>query len=260
MKSDKELKIIDADPQSIENYGLCGYKDPRNPGFQRKLEWFEQRFKEGMRIKILHSASAGTIGTIEYLPGEHAWRGVRAPGYMVIHCLFIMQKAYKGKGCGSMLIEACERDTRKQKLHGVAVVTSKSTWMAKQEIFLKKGYELVEEAPPHHQLFAKRFSKDAPLPAFSGNWKKKLARYAKGLTIIHSAQCPFVIKAMNEIPQVAREEFGVEPTLVDLPDCRSAQDSPNPYGIFSIIWNGELVADHPISTTRFKNIMKKALK
>jgi hypothetical protein len=64
---------------------------------------------------------------------------------------------------------------------------------------------------------------------------------------------------MNEIPAMAREEFGIEPNIVSLPNCQLAQESPNPYGVFSIIWNGELVADHPISATRFKNIMNKAL-
>jgi GNAT superfamily N-acetyltransferase len=260
MPSDRETRIIDAGPETIANYGICGYKDPKNPGYQRKLEWLGGRFKEGMRIKVLHSEDDGTVGSIEYLPGEFAWRGVHAPGYMVIHCLFILKKAYKGKGYGTQLIEACEEDAREEKMRGVAVVASKSTWMAKKEIFLKNGYELTEEAPPHFQLLVKRFNADAPLPTFSGDWAEKLARYAEGLTIIHSHQCPYVAKSMDEIPPVARDEFGVEPTIVELPDCRSAQDSPNPYGVFSIIWNGELVADHPISKTRFRNIMNKVLK
>ena len=65
---------------------------------------------------------------------------------------------------------------------------------------------------------------------------------------------------MNEIPMVARKEYGIKPNIIKLPNCRSAQDSPNPYGIFSIIYNGQLVADHPVSKTRFKNIMKKLVK
>lgn len=260
MARGKKTRIIDAGPETVAEYGICGYKDPRNPGYQRKLEWLGQRFKEGMRIKVLHSEDDGTVGSIEYLPGEFAWRGVHAPGYMVIHCLFILKKAYKGKGYGTQLIEACEEDARERKMHGVAVVASKSTWMAKQQIFLKNGYELTEEAPPHFQLLVKRFNAAAPLPTFSGDWAEKLARHAEGLTIIHSHQCPYVAKSMDEIPSVAREEFGVEPIIVELPDCQSAQDSPNPYGIFSIIWNGELVADHPISKTRFRNIMNKVLK
>lgn len=259
MKPDKEITIVNATPETIGNYGICGYKDPKLPGYQQKLEWLRGRFEEGMRIKILHAEKDGAIGSIEYLPGQYAWRGIHAPGYMVIHCLFILKKTYKGKGYGSSMIKACEKDALEQKMYGVAVVASKSTWMAKQEIFLKNGYQLIEEAPPHYQLLVKRFRDDAPPPAFSGNWKDKLARYAQGLTILHSNQCPYVTKAISEIPPVAKEQFGIEPTIVELPNYRLAQDSPNPYGIFSIIWNGELVADHPISKTRFQNIMNKLI-
>ena len=260
MERDNKARLIDATPRNLGEYGMCGYKDPLHPGFRKKLEWLGQRFDEGMKIKVLRSARDGTIGSIEYLPGEHAWRGLHAPGYMVIHCLFITKKEYKGKGYGSQLIEACEKDASGQQMHGVAVVASKSTWMAKKDVFLQRGYELTEEAAPHYQLLVKRFRDNVPVPRFAGDWQEKLARYSDGLTILHSDQCPYVIKAMDEIPTVARNEFGIEPEIVKLPDCRSAQDSPNPYGIFSVVWNGELVADHPISKTRFRNIMKKALK
>jgi GNAT superfamily N-acetyltransferase len=257
MTPEENITIIDATPETIGNYGICGYKNPKQPGYRQKLAWLRDRFKEGMRIKVLQAEKDGVIGSIEYLPGRYAWRGIQAPGYMVIHCLFILKKAYKGKGYGSLMIEACERDARKQKMHGVATVASKSTWMAKKEIFLRNGYQLIEDAPPHYQLLVKRFDDDASLPAFSGSWKEKLARYASGLTILYSDQCPYVTKAVNEIPPVAKEQYGIEPTMIHFPTCQLAQDSPNPYGIFSIIWNGELVADHPISKTRFQNIMNK---
>ena len=259
INSEEGIRIIDGSPDSIENYGICGYKDPNNPNFQQKLEWLKQRFKEGLKVKILHSKRDGTVGSIEFLPGEFAWRGISAPGYMVIHCIFILKKAFKGRGYGSLLIKACEKDAMEEKMLGVAVVSSKSTWMAKKEIFLKNGYESIEEAPPHYQLLVKRFNNDETLPTFSESGKQKLARYGDGLTIIHSDQCPYVIKVMDEIPAIAREEFGIEPNIVKLPSCQLAQESPNPYGIFSIIWKGKLVADHPISKTRFQNIMNKAL-
>jgi len=203
----------------------------------------------GTRIRRIRAFSVRSNG----------WRSVDAPGYMVIHCLFIMKKAYKGKGHGRRLIEACEEDARAQEMHGVAVVASKSTWMAKKDIFVKNGYELTEEAPPHFQLLVKRFDPAAPYASFSGSWTENLARYGKGLTIIYSHQCPYVAKSMDEIPTLARAEFGIEPTIVELSDCRAAQDSPNPYGTFSVLWDGELVADHPISGTRFRNIMNRVL-
>ncbi|MDH3216423.1 MAG: hypothetical protein OEN01_09055 [Candidatus Krumholzibacteria bacterium] len=75
-----EATIVDAGPETIERYGICGYKDPDNPAYQQKLKWVRQRFKEGMRVKVLHSEKDGTAGSIEYVPGDYAWRGIHAPG------------------------------------------------------------------------------------------------------------------------------------------------------------------------------------
>jgi GNAT superfamily N-acetyltransferase len=90
-----------------------------------------------MRIRVLHHEKLGAVGSIEYPPGEYAWRAVRAPGYLVIHCLFILKKDFKGKGYGAQLLRACEKDARTGNRHGVAAVTSRSTWMAKDSLFLK---------------------------------------------------------------------------------------------------------------------------
>jgi GNAT superfamily N-acetyltransferase len=253
----EKMNIIDADLAAIENYGICGYKDSKKPAFQQKLAWLQQRFKEGLKVKFLQCESSGVVGSIEYMPGEKAWRGIHAPGYMVIHCIFILKKNFKGKGYGSQLIKACEEDAASRKMNGVTAVATRSTWMAKKEVYLRNGYECVEQAPPHYELLVKRFKHSAPLPRFSHSAQQNLSRYGKGLTIIHSNQCPYVIKTMDEIPTVARKEFGIEPSIVKLENRQPVQNSPNPYGVFSIIWNGELVADHPISKTRFKNIMKK---
>ena len=35
---------------------------------------------------------------------------------------------------------------------------------------------------------------------------------------------------------------------------------PSPYGVISLVYQGRLLADHPISATRFKNILQKDLK
>jgi predicted N-acetyltransferase YhbS len=259
MDLDVNARMIDADIEMIRRHGICGYKDPTNTGFQNKLKWLQQQFKEGTRLKFLYCENLGAVGSIEYMPGEKAWRGIHAPEYMVIQCIFIMKKNFKGKGFGSQLIMACEEDAAGLRMKGVVAVTSKSTWMAKSGIFLRNGYECVEKAPPHYELVVKRFKKNAQPPHFSQSVHQHSSIYGKGLTIIHSDQCPYVARTMAEIPTTAREEFGIEPSIIKLESCQMAQDSPNPYGVFSIVWNGDLVADHPISKTRFKNIMNRLL-
>ena len=44
--------IINVTPQNVLKETLFCIKDLKNPGFQSKQEWFENRYKEGMRMKI----------------------------------------------------------------------------------------------------------------------------------------------------------------------------------------------------------------
>ena len=255
-----EIQIIDTNADNICDYPLCGYKNIKQEGYKRKTDWVKERFKEGMKVKILHSSGDGSVGMIEYVPGEHAWRAVEAEGYMLIHCLFIMPKKLKGKGYGALLVDECLKDAKRKKMHGVAVVTRKGTWMASKELFLKNGFEVVDTAPPDFELLAKRFKKSAPSPKFKGDWERRLRKHDKGLTIIRSDQCPYVAKALREISETAQKTYGFKPRIVELKSSKQAQSAPSPFGVFSIILDGKLVADHPISNTRFVNIMKKELR
>jgi L-amino acid N-acyltransferase YncA len=253
----EKIEIIDTNADNIYNYGFCGYKNIKQEGYKRKIDWLNKRFSEGLKFKVLHSPKDGAVGAIEYIPGKHTWRAVDADGYMVIHCIFIMLKKYKEKGYGTLLLKECLKDAQKNKMYGVAVVTRKGTWMAGKELFLKNGFEIVDQAPPDFELLVKKFKKDSPSPEFKGDWGKKLSKYKKGLTIILSDQCPYTSKAVKEITETAQKEYSLKPKIVELKNAKDAQNAPSAFAIFSIIYNGKLVADHPISNTRFKNIMNK---
>jgi N-acetylglutamate synthase-like GNAT family acetyltransferase len=255
-----KLKIIDLNLDNVTGFGLCGYKNIKQEGYKRKTDWLRKRFKEGMKVKILDSPEYGAVGMIEYVPGEYAWRPVEAKGYMFIHCIFVVFKKLKGKGYGSALVEECLKDAKSQKMHGVAVVTRKGTWMASKDLFVKLGFEVVDTSPPDFELLVKKFKKGAPSPRFKTDWENKLRKYNKGLTIICSNQCPYVAKSTREISETARNKYGTKPQVVELKNSREAQNVPWPFGVFGIIYNGKLVADHPISNTRFMNIMKEELK
>lgn len=259
MKMEK-IEIIDSNEDNIHNYGFCGYKDIKQEGYKRKIDWLKKRFAEGLKFKVLHSAKKGAIGAIEYIPGKYAWRGVDADGYMVIHCIFIILKKYKGKGYGALLVEECLKDAKKEKMYGAAVVTRKGTWMAGKELFLKHGFEVVDHAPPDFELLAKKFKKSSPGPRFGGDWEKRLKEYGKGLVIIRSDQCPYVAKSVNEIKVTAQTKYGIKPKMIELKNGREAQGAPCAFGTFSLVYNGKVVAEHPISNTRFTNIMNKELK
>jgi GNAT superfamily N-acetyltransferase len=256
-----KISIIDMTPDNIGMYGVCSYKDTRQEGFWRKIEWMKARQAEGLRVKTLYSEAGKTQGMIEYIPGEYCWRPVIAPGYMFIHCIFVgFKKDYKGKGYGTQLLNECIGDARKANMHGVAVVARDGTWMAKKEFFLKNGFAVVDTAPPDFQLLALRFDDGAPVPCFAADLDKKPASYGDGLTILRSDQCPTLAKSVREISETAEKVYGIRPRIVELNDCKAAQASPCPFGTFCIIYDGKIVAHAPISNTRFKNIMNKVMK
>jgi hypothetical protein len=253
-----DIRIIDLTPDTIADYGVCGYKDlKKHAELRRKIDWFARYYPKGLRIKVLLSEKGGYQGMIEYIPGTYAHRPVSAEGYMFIHCIFVgFRNEFKGKGYATSLIEACIGDARQAHLQGVAVVTRKGPFMAKKDIFVKTGFHVVDHADPDFELLALKFDPHAPDPEFL-DMAERRKKYPDGLVILRSAQCPYSVKNVEEILHIARDTFGVRATLVDLEDSEPVQDSPCPFGTFCILYNGEVISDHPISSTRFVNIMKK---
>ncbi len=252
-----KIQIIEMTPEDAGTAALCGHKDPGKGCYQHKFQWLKQRMAEGLKVKLLKTPADGFVGYIEYVPGEYAWRAVNAEGYLFIHCIYIGKKSCKGRGYGTLLIQACEQDAGKADMNGVAVVTRQGTWMADKELFLKNGFEEVEQAEPDFSLLMKKFKPSAPTPGFKGQWDKKRKKYGKGLTIITSGQCPHNLKMVNDITGIAQEQYGIEPKIIEYKNCRQAQNAPWPYAVSGVLYNGKLVADHPISGTRFKAIMEK---
>jgi hypothetical protein len=256
MKDMPAVKIIDTNGENIHKYGFCGYSNSKNEGHIAKSEWLKKRYKEGLRFRILHSESHGSVGMIEYIPGEYCWRAVKADGYMFVHCIMIYSKKYKGKGYGAELLKHPIADSKKAGMLGVAVMTSAGTWMADRDLFLAHGFELIDSAPLRFDLLALKFKKSAPLPALNRTEEESLEGYKNGLTILWSDQCPYTRKSVADVTETA-ESLGIVPKLVEIKDYKDAQKMPNPYGTYCMMYNGKLIADHPVSRARFLNIMKK---
>ena len=248
----REYEIVDTNADNIGACSLCGNKAGKNEGHRRKSDWLKKRYAEGLRYKVLRSPKFGDIGMIEYAPGSQTWRPVEAEGYLVIHCLMVNAK-HQGKGLGAILLEECLRDAKKSKCRGVAVVTSSDSFMAGSGLFIKAGFVPVASNPPY-ELLVKKFKPTAPDPRFSVNRDRALKRHTNGLTILAADQCPYVSKSAERIAQAA-QALGLKPKLVRIRSAKASRELPTPYGVFSIIYDGKLIVERPVSATRFKNIM-----
>jgi hypothetical protein len=252
-----DIEIIDLTPGNIADYGVCGYKDvEKHLELRRKIDWFKMYYPKGLRIKVILSKKGGYQGMLEYVPGKFAHRPVDAEGYMFIHCVFAgFKNKFKGKGYASSLIDACINETKSLNMKGVAVVTRKGPFMANKDIFLKKGFRVIETAKPDFELLVLKFNKTATDPKFKISSPDK---YTNGLTIIRSAQCPYSVKNVDAIIETAKK-LKIKANLIEIKDSESAQQTPCAFGTFCIIHNNEIISHHPISNTRFKNIMAKRI-
>jgi len=250
----EEYEIIDTNADNIGGCGICGRKPGRTEGYRRKCDWLKKRYAEGLRFKVLRSRKFGDIGVIEYAPGSHAWRPVEAEGYFVIHCL-MLNRGHLGKGLGMLMLDSCLSDARKSKCRGVAVVTSPDAFMARRDLFIKAGFTPVESIPPY-ELLVKKFKKAAPDPRFIVERERVLKRYKKGLTILATDQCPMVPKCVKDIAE-ASGALGLKTKVVRVSSAKQSRELPTPYGVFSIVYDGKLIAERPISGRRFMNIMSK---
>ena len=97
-------------------------------------------------------------------------------------------------------------------------------------------------------------------PKFKPNMADNLKKYSKGLIILRSPQCPYTEKNVNAITKSAKDKFNLKSNLIDLKNASAVQNTPCAFGSFCLIYNGEIISYHPISNTRFENIMKKKIK
>jgi len=257
----QDITVVDITPDNILKYGVCGYKSTKKEGYPEKVSWIKENYSKGLRIKSILTDKDGIQGMIEYIPGEYCWRPAEAAEYIFIHCLFVgFKNIYKGKGYAGLLIDICLKDAREQNKNGAAVVTRKGSFMVGNEIFLKKGFEIIDSAPPDFDLLVFKIKKNAQSPKFRDDLKKKVSKYDKGLTIIRADQCPYTKKNVNEIAATSKKLFGIKPIIIENKNYTEAQKSPCAFGSFCIIYNGEILSSHPISNTRFINIMNSILK
>ncbi len=252
------LQVVEVTPEELDQLPCCGIKRPDHEGRQCKLAWLKDHLQCGLRARILMTEDHRQCGYIEYLPGEHAWRTVAAPGYMFIHCIWTFYTKYQHKGNAVRLVESCIADARKARMNGVAVLARRRPWLASSELFLKCGFEVVEKVPPDYELLVTKFRKTAPLPKLLPSLEKRIEAYGPGLTIVSATQCPHAIRFAREIGEAAERDFGLKPKQVVLTSARDAQKAaPTPYAAFTIIYDGRILTDHQISKTRFGNIMRK---
>lgn len=252
----EQVHLVNVTSENILAEGIFCLKNEKYPGFKKKLEWLEKRFKEGLQLLILKSWAGVQLGFIEFVPSEYSWRPVKSENSYFIHCLWVYPNKNQNKGYGNHLISGCIEAAKANKKDGVVVMTSDGPWMVKKELFLKHGFEQVD-AKDRFELLVKKLNHSMPAPKFL-DWEKNLKKY-KGWNLIYADQCPMHQKSVEYLSEVAAA-YNIKLQIRKINQHSEVKQAPSGYGVYSLVYDGKLMADHYISKTRFKNILEKALK
>jgi GNAT superfamily N-acetyltransferase len=248
MSSMEIITLTESDLGKVQMF--CGHSPTYRRGYNSKIEWLRNRLREGMRYTLLQ-VNGRNAGMVEYIPGESAWRGIEAKGYLFIHCLWVIGQN-RAHGYGRQLLQTCLEDACGTS--GVAVMVSKAHWLPTSKLFLKNGFELVDKLDPSFDLLARRINPDAPLPRF----KPPAQKAPPGLTLYHTDQCPYTQNIPDIVAQTGRQ-LNIPVNVIQVDSAQAAQESPCPYGTLAYFYNGKLLTYRPTGTGKLLELLEPLL-
>lgn len=249
------VELIENTLNNMDQIGCGCIMNPKYDGFIAKKELYSQQHNNGFRIFTMQK-NKKFIGFIECVPAEYAWRPIEAPDTIFIECIWIKAKNDRGKGYSKQLIQKAIEYAKETKRSGVSVTTSEKGWIAGQNAFLQLGFTKVDERNDFALLYYPLTKNPRDVPQFRQQ-EPDLAKY-RGLNILYTKQCPFVSKMIPEYLKITKDH-GFDPNLIEINDPTQIKGFPSLYGVFCMVYNGKILADHYISKTRLINILTKEI-
>jgi ribosomal protein S18 acetylase RimI-like enzyme len=230
------MKIISIDKNNIEQEHICcaiGNDKVNQSRALTKKNWMKERFSDGLVFKRLDDR--GKI-FIEYMPIEKVWKPILGENYMVINCLWVSGK-FKGKGISTELLNECINDAKKQKMDGIAVVSSTKVkpFLTDKKYYEYHGFEVVDSAPPYFELLVLKFNKNAKNP-----------------------ECPFMEEHVNLLSNICKNKK-IPCEVIHLKDYKEAQTKGSPFGTLGIYYNGEFKTHELMPEKKFEKFIEELI-
>lgn len=142
-----------------------------------KEEWFNKNKSRGLRVKIALNDKNEAVGMIQYIPIENSY--INGEDLYFILCIWVHGYKegvgnYQGKGIGSMLLEAAEKDVKQLRVNGMAAWGLSMPFWMKASWYKKHGYKKADK-DSIALLVWKPFNKNATKPSWVKQKKKPVA-------------------------------------------------------------------------------------
>ena len=249
---DAEFVNLTAENLTAGEHLCCIIRSKKpHPGVEAKRQWLSERLAEGHVFRKLNDPKATVM--IEYAPLETAWVPVTGDNYIYLYCLWV-SGIYKGKGYGKVLMEYCLADARVKGKSGVCMLGAKyqKSWLSDQSFAKKYGFETVDTAGGY-ELLALSF--DGTRPKFTDSAKRQEIE-SRELTIYYSAQCPFILKKLDNIRAYC-ETNGVPASFLPVDTLQKAKELPCVFNNFALFWQGRFETVNLVDAGYVERLLKK---
>ncbi|MCF8373987.1 MAG: YoaP domain-containing protein [Bacteroidales bacterium] len=237
MELERTPQIISLSPDNIDKEHICcAFADKKcSHGYLAKKDWLNDQFKIGYTFKKFDVR--GKV-FIEYVPAEHAWLPVDAPGYLLINCFWVSGQ-YKGMGFGKLLLDECIRDSHGKA--GIIVVTGgkKRPFMSDSRFLKHQGFIKVDEAAPYFELWCKKNYPGALDPKFLDSAKQARCENKNGIVVYYSNTCPFNEYYVNTVLKDFAKMKNIPLDIIEITSQQTGRNMPVPWIIHSLFYNGE---------------------
>jgi GNAT superfamily N-acetyltransferase len=251
---DAEARFINLSPTNLAEEHICCAiaGNQHQEGVDLKKAFLAHGLERGLVFRKLDVR--GKV-FIEYALAESAWRPIDAPGYLVIHCLWVSGR-YKGHGIGRDLLQYCL--DAGSKFQGVAVVAGRKPYLTDTRFYEHQGFEVVDRTESGFDLLCYRSEDRAPVPRFTPSAKRSTVPEDGGVHFEYAYQCPFVPGCLRDMSEMA-QEIGLSVTTRELASAKEAQSAASPFGTFGAFLYGRLVTHELTSPKKFLKLLEKEL-
>ena len=162
------MEIVDLSAKFEDSYLVCleDWSDEMEEAGDHKARWYRTMRDRGLRVKLAINEDDRPIGMIQYLPIEHSM-ALGSDLFMVM-CVWV--HGYKqgvgkqqGRGVGTALLAAAEKDARELGASGMAAWGVALPFWMRSAWFKKHGY-LEADRRGRQVLVWKPFTEDAVPP------------------------------------------------------------------------------------------------
>ncbi len=227
----------------------CALGDKKHiAGVDEKKKLMAANFSNGYEFIRLNAR--GKVFA-DIIPAEYAFAPISADNYLFIQCLWV-SGSFAGKGFARELINIIKTKAIEAEKDGIVIISSdkKRPFLSDKKFLTKMGFEVCDEAAPYFNLMTLKLNTEAANPQFNQSAKEQIVP-DNGIVHFYSHWCPFNKYYAPMLEKLCIEN-GVMYSGFPIESLEDAKQSPSPFTINTLFYNGKFLTHEILSEKSFE--------